>query len=119
MKRLAMAALFVLGTFTATLPADVVTGKIKSVDAAKNTITVTINGADQTLPVAPNTQVYMIQGRGNQAKLQVVPEGLRGLKEGLEVNLTRNEDNVVTAVQFGSYTNPAAQKAKLKNKKNP
>ena len=42
-----------------------VKGKVKSVDAEKNTITVTVGDKDQTIPVAKETEVFSL-GKGRR-----------------------------------------------------
>ena len=65
-------------------------GKVKDVDAAKNTITVTIGDKDQTFPVGKDAKVYSL---GKAKKGQPAPEvavtgGLSGLTSGKEVTVT-------------------------------
>jgi hypothetical protein len=65
--------------------ADDVKGKISSVDSEKGTITLSVDGKDQTLTVEKSA---MIQAPGKKKMLTDVPGGLSGLKTGDEATAT-------------------------------
>jgi opacity protein-like surface antigen len=69
--------------------AEEVKGKVKSVDAEKSTITVTVGEADRTLEVAKDAKVTHRVGKSEKkAKSEDLPGGLGALKAGTEVTLT-------------------------------
>jgi Cu/Ag efflux protein CusF len=80
MLRASVAALAVLVLCVGGAFADEIKGKIKSVDAEKKTVTVTVDGKDQTLECAEKCEVL----RGTRA----VADGLKALKEGQNVTIT-------------------------------
>lgn len=61
------------------------TGKVAKIDAEKNTLTVAVNGKDQTFPIDKEAK-FLIPGKKKQ--LQELPGGLNGLKEGSEVTVS-------------------------------
>lgn len=65
-------------------------GKVKSVDGDKRTITVTVNDKDQTFPVAKDATFFHTNtaGNGRFTKFVEVEGGLNGLKEGMNVIVT-------------------------------
>ena len=72
--------------------AEEIRGKVKSTDPDKNTITVTVNDKDQTLPVAKEAKIYQLVGKKlKKAKPEDVVGGLGGLKSGTEVMLTTDK----------------------------
>ena len=69
--------------------ADEVKGKIKKVDAEKNTLTITVNDKDQTFELTKEAKVVALYGKKlKKAQQQDVPGGLSSLKEGTAVTLT-------------------------------
>ena len=80
MLRASVAALAVLVLCVGGAFADEIKGKVKSVDAEKNTVTVTVDGKDQTLECAKDCAVVRAD--------KPVKAGLKALKEGQEVTIT-------------------------------
>jgi hypothetical protein len=77
------------------LKADEVRGKIKSVDADKHTVTLTVGDIDRTLHVANDAKVSGLYGKKlKKAVAQEIPGGLQGVKEGAIVSLTTEKDEV-------------------------
>jgi hypothetical protein len=71
-------------------PAVEVKGKVKSVDAEKSSLVVTVGDKDQALAVAKDAEVFS-QGKTKNDKpgpKEPVADGLRGLKVGAEVTVT-------------------------------
>ena len=102
-----------LGTalLAGSLPAADVGARIKAVDPAKGTVTVTVNGQDRTLTVAKDVKVLDKQGKE-------LPEGLKakGL-QGADVTLTVEKDGnqfAVKAIRLG-----AAQRPDVGNRSGP
>ena len=107
----AVAALF-LGT--GVVSADSIPGKVKSVDATKSTITVTVDDKDQTFTVAKDSKIFQLVGKGKKAQPQDLADGLTGLKEGQTVVLTtekKDDKDVVTQIKLDE---PAKKKKKNK-----
>ena len=97
---------------TSAVAADTVAGKVKSIDTDKNTITVTVDGADQTFAVEKESKVWQ-PGKNKKAPAQDVAGGLGGLKEGQPVVLTttkKDDKDVVTEIKLEE----AAKKKKKK-----
>jgi hypothetical protein len=81
----ALAAVVLLG---GGLRADTVAGKVKAVDADKNTITVTVDANDQTFTVDKAAKVFTVKGKKGNKKQVDVPGGLSGVQVGKQVTLT-------------------------------
>lgn len=98
--------------------ADQIRGKVKSVNAEKNTITVTVDDKDQTLDVAKTAKVYSL---GKAKKGQAPPEelvagGLRGLESGKDVTIyTEKQDGKETATSIKLETTLKKKKDKNNN----
>ena len=72
--------------------------KVVSVDVAKSTITLSVDGKDQTLKVEKGAP---IQKPGKMKKLEEVEGGLKGINSGDEATLTlekKDEKEVVTRI---------------------
>ena len=67
------------------LPAEEIKGKVAKVDAEKKTLTLTVDGKDQSFPIDKEAK-FLTPGKKKQ--LQDLPGGLSGVKEGTEVTLT-------------------------------
>jgi hypothetical protein len=82
---------------------DEVKGKVKSVDADKSTITVTVDDKDQTFTVAKDAKVYSLVGKNaKKAQPQDIAGGLKGVNQGVDVTLTtekKDTKETVTAVK--------------------
>lgn len=96
-------------------PAAEVKGKVKSVDAEKNTVTVTVADKDQAVAVAKDAEVFTLgkAKKGQPAPKSPVSGGLTGVKVGDELTITtesKDGKDVATAIQVGS----AAKKKKDK-----
>ncbi len=82
--------------------ADTVPGKVKSIDTDKSTITITVDGVDQTYTVEKESKVWQ-PGKTKKAPAQDVAGGLGGLKEGQPVVLTtekKDAKDVVTQIKL-------------------
>lgn len=83
--------------------ADQIRGKVKSVNANNNTITVTVDDKDQTVDVAKTAKIYSL---GKAKKGQAPPEelvagGLAGLGVGKDVTIyTEKKDGKETATSI-------------------
>ena len=100
---------------TCALRADTIPGKVKSVDAEKNTITLTVGDKDQTLSVPKDTKIFTLVGKGKKAQPQDVTDGLKGVKEGQSVVVTtekKDDKDVVTQIKV----EPEPKKKKKDNK---
>ncbi len=99
MVRMFVAALLGLVLMGGSLLADEVKGKVKSVDADKKVITVTVDGKDKEFKLNDNTSVVNSKGK-------TVKQGLKAkaLKAGANVTLTTEKKDgkeVVTEVKLG------------------
>src|SRR5262245_60785380 len=85
--------------------ADSYRGKVKTIDAEKSVLTVTVNDKDQTFEVPKEARIFSL---GKAKKGQPAPEvlvigGLTGLKEGNTVTVTtekKDDKEVVTSVKL-------------------
>ncbi len=112
MLRTFVGALVALVICAGSLLAEEIKGKVAKVDAEKNTLTLTVNGKDQTFPIDKEAK-FLTSGKKKQ--LQDLPGGLSGVKEGTEVTLTTEKKDgkeVVTKVT-------AAGRNKKKDKAQP
>jgi hypothetical protein len=92
----------VLLTGTCIARADVVVGKVKSIDTDKNTITVTVDDKDQTFTVDKGSKIWQ-PGKTKKAPQVDVPGGLSGLKPDQPVVLTtekKDGKDVVTQIKL-------------------
>jgi hypothetical protein len=103
MVRTLFSALFALLIAAGGSWAEEIKGKVKSVDASKSTITVTVNDKDRTLTVAKDAKVFQLVGKKlKKAQPQDVPGGLAGLEAGKEVTVTTDKkdgQDVVTQIK--------------------
>jgi hypothetical protein len=83
--------------------AEEVKGKVKSVDAEKSSITVTVGEQDRTLDVAKDAKITHRVGKNEKkAKSEDLPGGLGGLTAGTEITLTtekKDDKEVVTQIK--------------------
>src|SRR5947209_4054330 len=102
--------------------AEELKGKIKDIDKAKNTITLTVDGKDTTYTVGKDASFVTVslekgkKGKVNE-KLTPIDGGINGIKAGTEVTvLTDKQDDkdVITSVKV-SDGKPATAKKKKKN----
>jgi hypothetical protein len=69
--------------------ADVINGKLKSVDAAGSKITVSADGKDTTLVVAKDAKITKLVGKNaKKAVPEDVAGGLTGLPSGADIQVT-------------------------------
>jgi len=89
MYRRMLTAVAVTVLFGSLARAEEVTATIKSVNADKNTVTVTINGEDKTMTVSKDAEIYtQLKGKKNKpGPKQPLEGGLSRLKVGTEVTL--------------------------------
>jgi hypothetical protein len=100
MLRSFVCSLFALVILAGGVLADEVKGKLKSVDADKGVITVTVDGADKEFKIGEGAKV--LNPAGKEAK-----GGLKNpnLKEGAEVTLTTDKKggkDVVTEIKWAA-----------------
>src|SRR5947209_20453334 len=116
MLRLLLSGLCVLVLAAGALRADDVRAKIKSVDADKSTVTVTVDDKDQTFSVAKDAKItHLVGKKPKKATSEDLPGGLSGLSEGNDVTLSTDKKDgkdVVTAIKVEGLT----AKKKKKNK---
>src|SRR5436190_19714476 len=83
--------------------AEELKGKVKSVDAEKSMITVTVGDADRTLQVSKDVKVTHRVGKNEKkAKSEDLPGGLGALTAGTDVTLTtekKDDKETVTEVK--------------------
>jgi hypothetical protein len=83
--------------------AEEVKGKVKSVDADKSTVTVTVGEQDRTLDVAKDAKITHRVGKNEKkAKSEDLPGGLGALTAGTEITLTtekKDDKEVVTQIK--------------------
>lgn len=103
------------------LAAEEVRGKVKRVDGAQGTITVTVGEADRTFAIGTDAKVVGLYGKKvKKAVVQDVPGGLGGVKEGAEVTITadrRDSKTVVSQVKVEDLQAKIKKKAKKKKVK--
>jgi hypothetical protein len=93
------------------LLAEEVKGKVKSVDADKNQITVTVSDKDTTYDVAKFAVFSTLVGKGKKAQPQELTGGLKAVEAGQDVTLTvekKDDKDLVTKLQV----EPAMKKKK-------
>ncbi|MCE9566437.1 MAG: hypothetical protein K8U57_30810 [Planctomycetes bacterium] len=123
MIRLMSGAVLALFVSVAASSAEEVKGTVKSVDATKNTIVVTVAGKDTTLPVSKDASVVtvtIVPGKKNKTteKLTPIENGLTGVKAGANVTLLTDkveDKDTVTSVKVSD--GKAAVPPKKKKKK--
>ena len=100
------------------LSAGEIKGKVKSIDADKGTIILTVGDADRALNVAGDAKVTGFFGKKlKKAVSQDVPGGLRGVKAGEEVTVTIDEKDgkvVATRVKLDDLQPKSKKKKKAK-----
>ena len=87
MMRTFLGAVLALLLAAGGLLAEEIKGKVKSVDAEKSTITVTVGDKDTTYNVAKFASIYTL-GKGKKAQPMDITGGLKGVGEGADVTLT-------------------------------
>jgi hypothetical protein len=102
MKTLPMFTLAILAV-SSLAHAEEVKGKVKSVDAEKSTITVTVGEQDKTLDVAKDAKITHRVGKNEKkAKSEDLQGGLGALTAGTDITLTtekKEDKDVVTAIK--------------------
>jgi len=82
---------------------DEIKGRVKSTDAEKNTITVTVNDKDQTFNLSKDAKFVGLYGKKlNKAKILDIPGGLSGVRAGANVTVTtekKDEKEVAISVK--------------------
>jgi len=108
MLRIWIGGLCALMLCAVSVRADDVKGKVKSTDADKNTITITVDDKDQTVTVAKDAKITRLVGKKiKKAQTEDVPGGLNGLAAGSEVTVTtekKDGKDVATAVKVEGLT---------------
>ncbi|OWK46421.1 hypothetical protein [Fimbriiglobus ruber] len=122
MKRFVLAAVLAVSIGTVALSADELKGTVKGIDAAKNQITVTVDGKSTVYTVGKDASIVSVanmKGKKGKTTEKVTPidTGLAGIKTGATVTfLTETQDgkDVITSVKVAD-TNPAKKKKKKTN----
>jgi hypothetical protein len=84
--------MFVIGA--GVVLADEIKGKVKSVDAEKSTITLTVENKDTTYDVARFATFGQLTGNAKKPTLGELSGGLKAIKEGADVTVTtEKKDN--------------------------
>ncbi len=104
--------------------ADELKGTVKAVNAARNTITVTADGKDTTLPVSKDASFVSVKAvPGKKGKtteeVEVIAAGLGGVRPGAAATLLTElvgDTDTVTSVKVSGATPAAAAKKKKKDK---
>ena len=83
--------------------AEEVKGKVKSVDADKSTVTLTVGEEDKTFDVAKDAKISHWVGKNEKkAKTEDLPGGLGALTAGIDITLTtekKDDKDVVTQIK--------------------
>jgi len=100
--RTLMTLAFLLSGIPALVQAEEIKAKVKSVDADKSMITVTVGEADRTLEVAKDAKITHRVGKNEKkAKSEDLPGGLGALTAGTDVTLTtEKKDDKETVTQI-------------------
>lgn len=110
----AAVAIGVVALCAAAARAENVLCTVKSVDAKKRTIVVSVNGTEKTFALTKDTEVFTQQG-SNVGTRQRVAGGLDAVKEGATVQLrilaTKGEIELVSGIRLDP---PGAPKKKKK-----
>ena len=117
MRRLAIITLCALAlpTGMGRASAEEIHGKVKSIDADKGTMVLSVGDADRTVAVKAEARVYGTVGK--KARSREVEGGLKGIKEGARVTLnteSRDGKELATSVKVEKL---AKGGAKAKGKK--
>jgi hypothetical protein len=123
--RTLFATLSVLSLGLSTVSADEVKGKVKGVNSAGNSLTLTVEGKDKVFAVSKDASfvsVSMAPGKKGKPMEKVTPidGGLTGVKVGNAVTvLTEKMDNkeTVTSVKVTGTSDDTKKKKKAKPKK--
>jgi hypothetical protein len=95
-------ALLALVFMAGGLLAEEVKGKLKSVDAAKNTITVTVGDKDTTYPLAADAKIVNAQGKEIKNGLSAKPfQNVNGKQQVTLTTATKDGKEVVTELKMG------------------
>ena len=115
MLRASIFALCATVLCAASLLAEDVKGTVAGVDADKNTITLTVDGKDQTYTVSKDASIVT-----DDAKAKALSGGLASVKKGASVTLStekQEEVEVVTVVKVTKETKPPKERKKRERKK--
>lgn len=125
MFRSTLAALAVLALGLSPAAAEELKGTLKKVSKAGNTLTLTVDGKDRTLPVSKDASfvsVSMEKGKKGKPMEKVSPldGGLGALKDGSHVTVltekTGTKETVTSVKVGGGEAQPAKKKAKKPKK---
>lgn len=78
--------------------------KAKKIDPVKNTVTIVVEGKEKTFKVDSKAQFLMATKAGKKIKNVAMKDGLKGVKNGDEVNLTtelKDGEEVITRLILG------------------
>ena len=97
-----------------------VTGKVKSIDVEKQTVTLEVNASDRVFSVPSEAKIVGSFGKKEKkATTEPIEGGLKGLKEGSDLTITtetRDDKEVVLQVKVAGLQ-PVVKKAKKAKKK--
>jgi hypothetical protein len=86
-----LVAVFAIAVFGGSVLADEINGKVKKVDAEKNTIVITVEKKDMTVDVDKDAKVITLVGTGKKATFEDVAGGLKSIKTGTDVAIIRED----------------------------
>jgi hypothetical protein len=102
-----LTAAAVVTLFVGLARAEEIKGTIKSVDTAKNTVTVTVNNEDKTYTVSKDAEIYtQLKGKKNKpGPKEPLAGGLGGLKPNTDVTIMTfksGDDEIVSSIAIES-----------------
>ena len=112
--------LFFIG---ATLEAGEISGTVKKIDAAKKTITITVEGKDKTLPVSKDVSITSVSStkdkKGKDVENVATLDSLSAVTIGAKVKVlteTQDDKDIITAMKIeGGQASAKTTKKKKKN----
>ena len=123
MIRTLFAGILALGLGICVAHAEEVKGTVKSVDASTNSITLTVEGKDQSFAVSKDASFVSVNlGKNKKGKpvetVATIENGLAGIMNGAKVTvLTESEGGKDVVMSVKVSTGAAVKKAGNKNKK--
>ena len=116
----ATAVVLMLASLVGLVSAGDVTGKVKSVDVKKQTVTLEVNSAERVFSIPSEAKVVGSFGKKeNKATTEPIEGGLKGLKEGSELTITtelRDAKEVVLQVKVAGLQAKVKKAKKAKKK---
>jgi Cu/Ag efflux protein CusF len=116
----ATAVALMLASWVGSASAGDVTGKVKSVDVKKQTVTLEVNSAERVFSIPSEAKVVGSFGKKEKkATVEPIEGGLKGLKEGSELTITtelRDDKEVVLQVKVAGLQAKVKKAKKAKKK---